>query len=293
MPRTVNVNYVTKEVKILLHDSETESLAAATAIAAAAEAQEAKDVVVDNLQDSLDAIDTKTEEEKSELDGYTEEKKAEVSTLGQSYVDSASQKVIEANTILFAIRNEYGYPFTAATAADMTDTSKIYVYVGNETGYTNGNWYYHNGTEWVSGGVYNAVAFTTDTTLTVAGKAADAKVTGDYALNARTLITARRKSIPSGSDLNDYTTPGNYKVTTTAIARSLINCPGTQAGMLIVETMSDGTKWLQVYYEQISSHILIHIRQKLGSNEWTAWDRLAFRSQLDFIAEDGDVWEEE
>lgn len=179
MPRTVNVNYVTKEVKILLHDSETESLAAATAIAAAAEAQEAKDVVVDNLQDSLDAIDAKTEEEKSELDGYTEEKKTEVSTVGQSYVDSASQKVAEANTILSAIRNEYGYPFTAATAAAMTDTSKIYVYVGNETGYVNGNWYYNNGTAWVSGGVYNSTAFETDKTLTVSGSAADAKVTGD------------------------------------------------------------------------------------------------------------------
>ena len=179
MPRTVNVNYVTKEVKILLHDSETESLAAATAIAAAAEAQEAKDVVVDNLQDSLDAIDEKTEAEKTELDGYTEEKKAEVSTVGQGYVDSVSQKVAEANTILSAIRNEYGYPFTAATAADMTDPSKIYVYVGNETGYVNGNWYYHNGTAWVSGGVYNAIALDTDTTLTVSGAAADAKATGD------------------------------------------------------------------------------------------------------------------
>ena len=35
----------------------------------------------------------------------------------QGYVVSASQKVDEANTILTAIRNEYGYPFTAATAA--------------------------------------------------------------------------------------------------------------------------------------------------------------------------------
>ena len=136
MPRTVNVNYVTKEVKILLHDSETESLAAATAIAAAESAQEAKDVVVDNLQDSLDAIDTKTETGKAELDNYTEIQKAEISTLGQGYVD-------EANTILTAIRNEYGYPFVASTVADMTDPTKIYVYTGSENGYTNGNWYYY------------------------------------------------------------------------------------------------------------------------------------------------------
>lgn len=131
------------------------------------------------VQQGMTGIAEKTEEEKSELDGYTEEKKTEVSTVGQSYVDSASQKVAEANTILSAIRNEYGYPFTAATAAAMTDTSKIYVYVGNETGYVNGNWYYNNGTAWVSGGVYNSTAFETDKTLTVSGSAADAKMTGD------------------------------------------------------------------------------------------------------------------
>lgn len=182
MPRTVNINYVTKEVKILLHDSETESLAAATAIAAAESAQEAKDVVVDNLQDSLDAIDAKTETEKTELDDYTETKKTEIETLGQGYVDSASQKVDEANTILTAIRNEYGYPFTAATAAAMTDTTKIYVYTGNETDYTNGNWYYYNGTAWVSGGIYNAVAFETDKTFSISGAAADSAVTG-YNIN--------------------------------------------------------------------------------------------------------------
>lgn len=42
------------------------------------------------------------------------------------------------------------------TAAAMTDTSKIYVYTGSETGYTNGNWYYYDGSAWVSGGVFNA-----------------------------------------------------------------------------------------------------------------------------------------
>ena len=44
----------------------------------------------------------------------------------------------------------------ASTVAAMTDTSKIYVYTGSETGYTNGNWYYYDGSAWVSGGVFNA-----------------------------------------------------------------------------------------------------------------------------------------
>lgn len=72
-----------------------------------------------------------------------------------------------------------GSPLVAATAADMTDTEKIYVYVGSESGYTNGNWYYYDGSIWVSGGVYNSTAFQTDKTLTISGAAADAKVVGD------------------------------------------------------------------------------------------------------------------
>lgn len=78
-----------------------------------------------------------------------------------------------------ALQGAVGAPQVAATAAAMTDTSKIYVYTGSESGYTAGNWYYYDGSAWVSGGVYNAVAVNTDTTLSVAGMAADAKATGD------------------------------------------------------------------------------------------------------------------
>lgn len=73
----------------------------------------------------------------------------------------------------------YGSPLTAATAAAMTDTSKVYVYTGSETGYTAGHWYYYNGTAWTDGGVYQSAGVQTDTTLTVAGMPADAKATGD------------------------------------------------------------------------------------------------------------------
>ena len=80
---------------------------------------------------------------------------------------------------LTAVEAKIGSPLVAATAAAMTDTTKVYVYTGSETGYTNGNWYYYDGSAWTSGGVYNAVAVSTDTTLTQQGQAADAKKTGD------------------------------------------------------------------------------------------------------------------
>lgn len=76
-----------------------------------------------------------------------------------------------------------GSPAVAATASAMTDPDKVYVYTGSESGYTNGNWYYYDGSSWVSGGVYNSAAVETDTSLSVSGKPADAKVTGDSIKN--------------------------------------------------------------------------------------------------------------
>lgn len=79
-----------------------------------------------------------------------------------------------------AISQASGHATTANTAADMTDTTRIYVYTGSESGYTAGNWYYYDGSAWVSGGQYtDGVQFETDTTLSVSGKAADAEVVGD------------------------------------------------------------------------------------------------------------------
>lgn len=106
---------------------------------------------------------------------------------GQASIVSALNDITSAvsagNTvdkIYNSMMQSYGYPFTASTSADMTDQSKIYVYVGTtDSNFTNGNWYYYDGSAWVSGGVYNSIAVSTDTTLSVAGKPADAEATGD------------------------------------------------------------------------------------------------------------------
>ena len=73
----------------------------------------------------------------------------------------------------------FSSPLTASTVAGMTDHTKVYVYTGSETGYTSGHWYFWNGSAWADGGVYNAEAINTDTTLSISGAAADSKVTGD------------------------------------------------------------------------------------------------------------------
>ena len=48
-----------------------------------------------------------------------------------------------------------GDPIPALTVSAMTDTSAVYLYLGSETGYTFGHWYYYNGA-WTDGGAYGA-----------------------------------------------------------------------------------------------------------------------------------------
>ena len=104
---------------------------------------------------------------------------------------SQENKIAPANVVgdeIATIRAAVGSPLKASTVAQMTDTNKIYVYVGSEYGYINGNWYYWNGSAWVSGGVYNSVAVVTDPTLTLSGVPADAKATGDEVTNLKSEI---------------------------------------------------------------------------------------------------------
>lgn len=96
----------------------------------------------------------------------------------QSAVNELKQGVNTLSAKTDSIGN--GAPTPASTAASMTDVTKIYLYTGSETGYVAGNWYYYNGSTWVSGGTYggsNTVVI--DDTLSVSGQAADSKAVGD------------------------------------------------------------------------------------------------------------------
>ena len=66
-------------------------------------------------------------------------------------------------------------PLPVSLAENMIDTSKVYLYVGEETGYTAGNWYFYDGSAWVSGGTFGTG--TTDRTVSQPGQAADAAAT--------------------------------------------------------------------------------------------------------------------
>lgn len=79
------------------------------------------------------------------------------------------------------IKSSGSHANVASTVSEMVDDTKIYVYVGSETGYNYGHWYYYDDTneEWADGGIYTSNVYEVDETLTVMGKPADAKVVGD------------------------------------------------------------------------------------------------------------------
>ena len=93
--------------------------------------------------------------------------------------EEADRLVTVAENMETALKAFVGSPLTAATVSDMSDITKVYVYTGNESGYTFGKWYYYNGLEWTEGGEYNSTVYQTDTSLTEEGIPADAKTVGD------------------------------------------------------------------------------------------------------------------
>ena len=89
----------------------------------------------------------------------------------------------------------------ANTAADMTDTSLLYVYAGSETGYTNGNWYFYNTTtnQWTSGGQYQSTVPRIDTSLTIPGAAADSAKVGQEISDLKSLMSSVGISVEGSS----------------------------------------------------------------------------------------------
>lgn len=80
--------------------------------------------------------------------------------------------------------------------------------------------------------------------------------------------------IPQGADLNDYITPGAYKVASKAVAATLSNAPYTNAGFrLLVSHGSHANSTVQVAIYN-SSYPNIYVRTRLDADNWVGWGRV-------------------
>lgn len=73
------------------------------------------------------------------------------------YVANAQSTVITQSLyeqLVDLVRASMRMPVEAHTAAEMVNTTEIYVYTGSEQGYTTGHWYYWNGNAWQDNGQY-------------------------------------------------------------------------------------------------------------------------------------------
>lgn len=122
-------------------------------------------------------------------------------------MDEIRAQATAININIATLQSMVGTPLIAATAAGMTDHNKIYVYTGDETGYTYGNWYYWDGTEWQSGGQYNSVPIVIDQTPT-SGNVNPVSSNGVYIA----LETKVDKVFGKGLSTEDYTTDEKTKL---------------------------------------------------------------------------------
>ena len=196
-----------------------------------------------------------------------------------------TEKLTQKYKTIFATKTDVGSPLVASTVSEMTDHDKIYVYTGSEAGYTAGNWYYWDGTEWQDGGVYNSSALQTDTTLTLPGYAADAKTTGDEITDLKntslTLATGNTIKLNQGTDYNTLKTAGNYKCESVADASTMVHSPCPEAHRLFVITSTATARIFQFVIAN-RSEARIHKRYWSGSS-WSDWSRVADYSEIPLL----------
>lgn len=176
------------------------------------------------------------------------------------------------------LRDNFGTPNMVTSSVQMTDTDKVYVYIGSEAGWNSGHWYYYDaGTStWVDGGVYNSVAFVTDTTLSIAGQPADAEAVGNkfksVVLGGFTYINSSNKASICNGTMDDIPVNTIYTVNSTA---GLTNTPtelsGRTFGTVILSSSNVRNKRAGMWQLAVSVQGELWMRGYSTSNTWSAW----------------------
>lgn len=144
---------------------------------------------------------------------------------------------------------------------------------------------YSNGSAW--GEWYRVVTEdqipVIDNTLTIKNAAADAEAVGAEFNNYLTLNKNKCTLIPDNTDYNTYITPGNYYVPSVNNARTMQNCPVTDAAhRLFILNIITG-RIIQIIIPS-NVNIPLYIRYYNDDTEiWTAWLNFAYKNDIPVI----------
>ena len=86
--------------------------------------------------------------------------------------------------------------------------------------------------------------------------------------------------IPANSDFDDYTTPGNYKVTSVAVSETIANIPYETSGRLTVARTTGPDRIMQIYWCNSSLVIAIYYRFN-NAVSWGNWIQLDDPDMID------------
>lgn len=103
------------------------------------------------------------------------------------------------------------------------------------------------------------------------------------------VITDNEFIVPSGADLNTYTTPGAYRIGTATIAGSLLNAPSYKSagGRLIVTATSSTAGCFQfILYNTVNYQVWFRIQTSTGT--WGEWEQLPTSNHMpDYVVAEG------
>lgn len=117
--------------------------------------------------------------------------------------------------------------------------------------------------------------------INTTGDAVLDSIPGEYsAVSARAAaaLTLNREyceTIPSGADLDTYTSPGNYAVGSGQVAGSISNIPRKVNGRLVVMQTALANRLFQIY---ITNDVDSAVYVRANTGVWRAWQKLATRN---------------
>lgn len=135
--------------------------------------------------------------------------------------------------------------------------------------------YNGDGTITTDAATHLTMTSTTDSSLTLGGRAPDSAVVGDMLKTSYALAIGdyRVESLANGTDLNDLTSPGNFRAISASIAQSLLHCPVTVAFRLTVSWIYGTATVMQEL--RVSTGQLWY--RTMSSGSWGAWRMLGNR----------------